>query len=57
MDAARAYLQPLLEFFRPLPASAIIPPAILFLGLTSRMVVTVIAVAVTWPWPLTAVKV
>lgn len=37
--AAPAYLQPLLEFFRPLPASAIIPPMILFLGLTGRMVV------------------
>jgi ABC-type nitrate/sulfonate/bicarbonate transport system permease component len=46
---ARAYLQPMLEFFRPLPASAIIPPAILFLGLTSRMVVTVIAFGAIWP--------
>ena len=47
--AARAYLQPMLEFFRPLPASAIIPPAILFLGLTSRMVVVVIAFGAIWP--------
>lgn len=45
----RAYLQPMLEFFRPLPASAIIPPAILLLGLTSRMVVTVIAFGAIWP--------
>lgn len=47
--AARAYLQPMLEFFRPLPASAIIPPAILVLGLTNRMVVTVIAFGAIWP--------
>jgi len=47
--AARIYLQPLLEFLRPLPASAIIPPAILFLGLTNRMVVTVIAFGAIWP--------
>ncbi len=46
---SRAFIQPMLEFFRPLPASAIIPPAILFLGLTSRMVVTVIAFGAIWP--------
>jgi sulfonate transport system permease protein len=46
---ARAYLQPFLEFLRPLPASAVIPPAILFLGLTDRMVVTVIAFGAIWP--------
>lgn len=46
---ARAYLEPLLEFLRPLPASAIIPPAILFLGLTSKMAVTVIAFGALWP--------
>ncbi|HEV8014797.1 MAG TPA: ABC transporter permease [Stellaceae bacterium] len=45
----RAYLEPLLEFLRPLPASAIIPPAILFLGLTSKMAVSVIAFGALWP--------
>jgi ABC-type nitrate/sulfonate/bicarbonate transport system permease component len=45
----RAYLEPLLEFLRPLPASAIIPPAILFLGLTSKMAVTVISFGALWP--------
>jgi ABC-type nitrate/sulfonate/bicarbonate transport system permease component len=45
----RIYLEPLLEFLRPLPASAIIPPAILFLGLTSKMAVTVIAFGALWP--------
>jgi sulfonate transport system permease protein len=46
---SRAFIQPTLEFFRPLPASAIIPPAILFLGLTAKMVVTVIAFGAIWP--------
>jgi ABC-type nitrate/sulfonate/bicarbonate transport system permease component len=45
----RAYLEPLLEFLRPLPAAAIIPPAILFLGLTSKMAVAVIAFGALWP--------
>ncbi len=45
----RAYLEPLLEFLRPLPASAIIPPAILFLGLTSKMAVVVISFGALWP--------
>ena len=45
----RAYLEPMLEFLRPLPASAIIPPAILFLGLTSTMAVTVISFGALWP--------
>lgn len=45
----RAYLEPTLEFLRPLPASAIIPPAILFLGLTGQMTVTVIAFGAIWP--------
>jgi ABC-type nitrate/sulfonate/bicarbonate transport system permease component len=46
---ARAYLEPILEYLRPLPASAIIPPAILFLGLTSKMAVAVIAFGALWP--------
>jgi len=47
--SARAYLEPLLEFLRPLPAAAIIPPAILFLGLTSKMAVAVISFGALWP--------
>lgn len=47
--AAREYLGPTLEFFRPLPASAIIPVAILFLGLTQGMSLTVIAFGAIWP--------
>ncbi len=47
--AAREYLGPTLEFFRPLPASAIIPVAILFLGLTQQMSLAVIAFGAIWP--------
>ena len=38
---ARDYLEPLLEFMRPLPASAVIPAAILFFGLSNTMTVAV----------------
>jgi ABC-type nitrate/sulfonate/bicarbonate transport system permease component len=47
--AARDYLTPTLEFFRPLPASAVIPVAILFLGLTQQMSLAVIAFGSIWP--------
>lgn len=47
--AAGEYLNPILEFFRPLPASAIIPPAILLLGLSNAMAITVIAFGSIWP--------
>jgi sulfonate transport system permease protein len=45
----RAYIEPTLEFLRPLPASAIVPAAILFLGLTPEMAVAVIAFGAIWP--------
>jgi sulfonate transport system permease protein len=45
----RDYFEPTLEFLRPLPASAVIPAAILFLGLTPEMAVTVIAFGAIWP--------
>ena len=45
----REFIEPTLEFLRPLPASAIIPPAILLLGLTPQMAVTVIAFGSIWP--------
>jgi sulfonate transport system permease protein len=45
----RAYLEPTLEFLRPLPASAVIPPAILFFGLSNEMTVSVIAFGAVWP--------
>lgn len=46
---ARAYLQPMLEYLRPLPASALIPVAIPILGLTDQMVLVVIGFAALWP--------
>jgi len=46
---AREYLEPLLDFLRPLPASAIIPVAILFLGLSHAMSTAVIAFGSLWP--------
>jgi ABC-type nitrate/sulfonate/bicarbonate transport system permease component len=52
---ARDFLHPLLEFLRPLPASAIIPPAILFLGLSNTMAVSVIAFGAIWPVLLSSV--
>jgi sulfonate transport system permease protein len=52
---ARAYLGPTLEFMRPLPASAVIPLAILFFGLTDGMVLAVIAFGALWPTLLATV--
>ncbi len=51
----REYLEPTLEFVRPLPASAIIPVAILFFGLTNQMSVAVIAFGAIWPVLLSSV--
>lgn len=47
--ALRAYLAPMLEFLRPLPASAIIPVAIAILGLSDAMALVVIAFGSLWP--------
>lgn len=46
---ARAFLQPTLEFLRPLPASAIIPLAIAIWGLSATMVLAVVAFGALWP--------
>ena len=51
----RDYLNPLLEFMRPLPASAVIPPAILLLGLSNTMAIAVIAFGAIWPVLLASV--
>jgi ABC-type nitrate/sulfonate/bicarbonate transport system permease component len=45
----RDLLEPTLEFLRPLPASAVIPVAILFLGLSNTMSLAVIAFGAIWP--------
>jgi sulfonate transport system permease protein len=47
--AARSWLLPTLEFVRPLPASAIMPLAIALLGLSSGMVLAVVAFGAMWP--------
>ena len=46
---ARAWLQPTLEFIRPLPASAIMPLAISIFGLGPNMVLFVVAFGAMWP--------
>lgn len=47
--AARAWLQPTLEFIRPLPASAMLPLAIAIFGLSPTMVLFVVAFGAMWP--------
>lgn len=47
--AARAYFGPLLEFLRPLPASAVFPVAIALMGLSGGMLLSVIAFGALWP--------
>ena len=46
---ARAWLQPMLEFVRPLPASAVMPLAIAIFGLGGGMVLFVVAFGAVWP--------
>jgi sulfonate transport system permease protein len=48
-QVARAYIQPTLEFLRPLPASAIIPVAISIFGLNASMVLGVVVFGAVWP--------
>jgi sulfonate transport system permease protein len=52
---AHEFMAPTLEFFRPLPASAIIPVAVLFLGLTTAMSTFVVAFGSLWPVLLAAI--
>lgn len=47
--ALRTWLQPSLEFMRPLPASAVMPVAIALMGLSTSMVLLVIAFGAVWP--------
>ncbi|KIZ46161.1 MULTISPECIES: ABC transporter permease [Rhodopseudomonas] len=53
--ALRAYLQPSLEFMRPLPASATIPVFTIAIGLNESMALTVIAFGAIWPTLLSTV--
>ena len=52
---ARAWLGPMLEFLRPLPASAVIPVAIALFGLSDGMVLGVIGFGALWPMLLATV--
>ena len=45
----RAWLQPMLEVLRPLPASAMVPVAMALFGLTPTMVLAVVAFGSVWP--------
>jgi ABC-type nitrate/sulfonate/bicarbonate transport system permease component len=45
----RAWLQPMLEFIRPLPTSALLPLAIAIFGLSPAMVLAVVAFGAMWP--------
>ena len=54
--AARRLVQPSAEFLRPLPASAVLPPAILILGLSDAMIVFVVAFGCVWPILLGAIQ-
>lgn len=46
---ARAYVQPTLEFLRPLPSSAVIPVAIALFGRSESMVLSAVAFGALWP--------
>jgi ABC-type nitrate/sulfonate/bicarbonate transport system permease component len=53
--AAREFLEPTLEFIRPLPSSAMLPVGIAFFGLTKSMVVGVVAFGSVWPMLLATI--
>ena len=52
---ARDLFEPSAEFLRPLPTSAILPPAILVLGFSNAMIVFVVAFGSVWPILLGAI--
>ena len=52
---ASTYLAPSLEFLRTLPASAVLPIFILLMGLTTEMILAVIAFGSLWPVLLSTV--
>ena len=52
----RQLLNPTLEYLRPMPASAIIPVAILAFGLSNQMSTAVIAFGSIWPVLLAAIQ-
>jgi ABC-type nitrate/sulfonate/bicarbonate transport system permease component len=52
---ARALFEPTAEFLRPLPASAVLPAAILLLGLSDAMILFVVVFGSIWPILLGAI--
>ena len=52
---ARELFEPSAEFLRPLPAAAILPPAILVFGFSDAMIVFVVAFGSVWPILLGAI--
>lgn len=54
-QAARIYVAPMFEIFRPLPAAALFPVAIAIFGLNETMVIFVIAFGAVWPTVLATV--
>jgi ABC-type nitrate/sulfonate/bicarbonate transport system permease component len=52
----RAYVEPLLEYFRAIPPPIMVPILILFLGIGSTMRVIVIAIGCVWPILLNTVE-
>jgi sulfonate transport system permease protein len=55
-ELARQWVQPTLEFLRPLPASAVMPLAIAIFGLSANMVLAVVAFGAMWPVLLATVQ-
>lgn len=52
----RTWLTPTLELLRPLPASALVPVMIAFVGLSPAMVLIVIAFGASWPVLLATIQ-
>lgn len=48
-ESVRGWIQPTLEMLRPMPASAMLPLAIAIFGLSSGMVLFVVAFGAMWP--------
>jgi sulfonate transport system permease protein len=55
-STAKAYLGPTVELMRPVPASAVVPVCIAFLGLNDTMALTVIVFGSLWPVLLATVN-
>jgi sulfonate transport system permease protein len=54
-SVARSLFEPTAEFLRPLPASAVLPAAILLLGLSDAMILFVVVFGSIWPVLLGAI--